>query len=116
MIGNHELGETIGKLTYAGIDVVSFLSGADKMLKSFGMVNTEVTGTTGPSAIWGETHFDDVIEHEFNKLSIDDFIRSHFMSANSLGNLVIEAGKNVKSVYSGAEKVVEELVEIATGK
>ncbi len=61
--GNPEMGELIGKATYLGIDTVSMLSSADKMLKALGDVDVLVTGTSRYSPVWGWTHFDNYIDH-----------------------------------------------------
>ena len=53
MLGNRDAGEKFGELAYTGLDLVSFLDGADKMLKSFGKINTDLTGKTGYSFVWG---------------------------------------------------------------
>ena len=61
--GNPEMGEIIGKATYWGVDTVSFLTSADKMLHSFGTINTLVTGTAKSSFIWGDAPIADVVFH-----------------------------------------------------
>lgn len=112
MLGNEKAGETFGKLAYYGLDVVSFLNGADKMLKSFGKVNTELTGTAGYSFVWGRTSWSDVMDNEFSKLSIKELIRSKFMDANSTGNFCIEAIENTVSVFKKASKVGTEIADL----
>lgn len=113
MLGNRSAGEKFGELAYTGLDLVSFLNGADKMLKSFGKVNTDLTGKTGYSFVWGKTSFDDVIGNEFKWYKPDELIRSRFMDADSTANFVIEAAKSVKSVYKSGKKYVDEFFEIA---
>lgn len=111
MLGNKSAGEKFGELAYTGLDLVSFLNGADKMLKSFGKVNTDLTGTTGYSFVWGQTSFDDVVDNKFRWYVPDEWIRSKFMSADSTANFVIEAAKNVKGFYKGAKKYTEDIFE-----
>ena len=113
MLGNKNAGEKFGELAYTGLDLVSFLNGAEKMLKSFGKVNTDLTGKTGHSFVWGKTSFDDVIGNEFKWYKPDELIRSQFMSADSTANFVIEAAKNVKSVYKSGKKYADEILEFA---
>lgn len=83
MVGNKEAGEFVGKLSYYALDVVSLLDGTSEMLKSFGKVNTIVTGSTGYSHIWGWTSFDDVV-------------------GKSDAEIVIKCAKKVKSVLKDA--------------
>ena len=113
MLGNRNAGEKFGELAYTGLDLVSFLNGADKMLKSFGKINTDLTGKTGYSFVWGKTSFDDIIDNEFKWYKPDELIRSKFMSADSTANFVIEAAKNVKSVYKSGKKYADEILEFA---
>ena len=113
MLGNKNAGDKFGELAYTGLDLVSFLNGADKMLKSFGKINTDLTGKTGHSFVWGKTSFDDVIGNEFKWYKPDELIRSQFMSADSTANFVIEAAKNVKSVYKSGKKYADEILEFA---
>lgn len=104
-LGNKELGELFGKLTYTGIDVVTFLDSTDKMLKSLGKVNTVVTNTTGYSQVWGKTTFEDVLENKLKfSLEPDYFIRKILqVDPASDGNIVYEAAK---SVYKTITKAV----------
>lgn len=113
MLGNKNAGEKFGELAYTGLDLVSFLNGAEKMLKSFGKVNTDLTGKTGYSFAWGKTSFDDVIGNEFKWYRPDEWLRSKFMDADSTANFVIEAAKNVKSVYKSGKKYTDEILEFA---
>lgn len=113
MLGNKKAGEKFGELAYTGLDMVSLLKGTEKMLKSFGKLNTDLTGKTGYSFVWGKTSFDDVIGNEFKWYKPDELIRSRFMSADSTANFVIEAAKSVKSVYKSGKKYVDEIFEIA---
>lgn len=94
MLGNKKAGEVIGSLTYTGIDVVSFLNGADKVLKSFGKINTLLTGTTGYSKIWGKTSFDDVIN-------------------TSAGEIICDTAKNIYKTGKKAYGLGEKLTDIA---
>lgn len=113
MLGNRDAGEKFGELAYTGLDLVSFLDGADKMLKSFGKLNTDLTGKTGYSFVWGKTSFEDVIGNEFKWYKSDEWLRSKFMDADSTTNFVIEAAKNVKSVYKKGKKYADEILEFA---
>lgn len=113
MLGNRDAGEKFGELAYTGLDLVSFLDGADKMLKSFGKLNTDLTGKTGYSFLWGQTSFEDVIGNEFKWYKPDEWLRSKFMNADSTANFVIEAAKNVKSFYKQSKKYVDEMLEFA---
>ena len=113
MLGNKNAGEKFGELTYTGLDLVSFLNGAEKMLKSFGKVNTDLTGKTGYSFVWGKTSFDDVIGNEFKWYRPDEWLRSKFMDADSTANFVIEAAKSVKSAYKSGKKYADEILEFA---
>ena len=113
MLGNRDAGEKFGELAYTGLDLVSFLDGADKMLKSFGKLNTDLTGKTGYSFLWGQTSFEDVIGNEFKCYKPDEWLRSKFMDADSTANFVIEAAKNVKSFYKQSKKYVDEMLEFA---
>lgn len=113
MLGNRDAGEKFGELAYTGLDLVSFLDGADKMLKSFGKLNTDLTGKTGYSFLWGQTSFEDVIGNEFKWYKPDEWLRSKFMDADSTANFVIEAAKNVKSFYKQSKKYVDEILEFA---
>ena len=111
--GRRETGEAIGEYVYAGLDLVSFLNGADKMLKSFGKINTDLTDVAGYSFVWGKTSFDDVMNNEFKWYKVDELVRSWFMDANSTANFVVEAVKNVKSVYQSGKKFFGEIIETA---
>ena len=83
------------------------------MLKSFGKLNTDLTGKTGYSFLWGQTSFEDVIGNEFKWYKPDEWLRSKFMDADSTANFVIEAAKNVKSFYKQSKKYVDEILEFA---
>ena len=113
MLGNKKAGEKFGELAYTGLDMVSLLKGTEKMLKSFGKINTDLTGKTGYSFVWGKTSFDDVIGNEFKCYKPDEWLRSKFMDADSTANFVIEAAKNVKSFYKQSKKYVDEMLEFA---
>ena len=113
MLGNKKAGEKFGELAYTGLDMVSLLKGTEKMLKSFGKLNTDLTGKTGYSFVWGKTSFDDVIGNEFKWYKPDEWLRSKFMDADSTANFVIEAAKNVKSFYKQSKKYVDEILEFA---
>ena len=106
-LGYREAGEFAGELLYTGLDVVSFLNGADKMLKSLGKVNTVVTGSTGYSKVWGWTKFDDVLDTELKfDLKADYFVRKLFnVDPASSANIVYEGVKNVYSSFKSALKL-----------
>ena len=116
MLGNRDAGEKFGELAYTGLDLVSFLDGADKMLKSFGKINTDLTGKTGYSFVWGKTSFDDVIGNEFKCYKPDEWLRSKFMDADSTANFVIEAAKNVKSFYKQSKNMWMRCWNLRSGK
>lgn len=103
LLGNREVGELVGELSYFGLDLVSFLNGAEKMLKSLGKVNTVVTDTTGYSKVWGWTHFDDIRDNQMKfDFKADYFIRKIMkVDPSSDLNIVYEG---IKSVYSTLKK------------
>lgn len=121
--GNKELGEFFGELTYTGVDVVTFLDSADKMLKSFGKVNTDIMGTTGYSWVWGETSFDDVLDNKIKfKLDTKYIVDPAWTLKKVLGvdaasttNFVIDAIDDTKGVYDKAQKLVDQLGELRKG-
>jgi len=82
MLGNKELGEKAGELVYYGIDLVSFLDGADDLMKSFGKLNTDVYGYSGHSFVWGDVSFDDVLDNEFSglkKLKLENILKNKIL-------------------------------------
>ena len=103
MLGNEEAGKMFGDAAYYGLDVVSLLNGVDGMLKSFGKLNTVVTGTTGDSPIWGHTTFDDVLDPKLR--GIGDFIKSRFFDPGSDAWVVSEAIQKTSAVIKKAKKV-----------
>lgn len=113
--GNEAAGETFGKLVYTGIDVVTMLDGADKMLKAYGRVNTSLTGTTGYSSVWGKTTFDDVFKHEIKFDFKADVIARKIMHVHpsSEGNLIYEAASSTWSSLKKAWKVGKSVSDIA---
>lgn len=113
-IGNKEAGEFIGNLAYFGLDLVSFLNGADKMLKSFGKANTVLTGSAKYSSIWGETDWDDVLDSKIKfDLKADYFIRKGLkIDPSSTGNIIYEAGKNVVSTIKKASSIGEKIADL----
>lgn len=70
-LGNKELGEQFGDIVYKGVDLVTFLDGADKMLKSLGKANMIATGKVGSAFIFGKTSFDDIKDKSFMKIMYD---------------------------------------------
>lgn len=70
-LGNKELGEQFGDIVYKGVDLVTFLDGADKMLKSLGKANMIATGKVGSAFIFGKTSFDDIKDESFMKIMYD---------------------------------------------
>jgi len=121
--GNRELGEFFGELTYVGMDVVTFLDSADQMLKSFGKVNTDITGTTGYSWVWGETSFDDVLDNKIKfKLDTKYIVDPTWTLKKVLGvdaasttNFIIDAIDDTKGVFDDALDLGEQLVELRKG-
>lgn len=114
-LGNREVGEKIGAGIYTGIDIVTFLDGAEKMIKSLGKVNTIVTGTTGYSSILGKTSFDDIIDSKIKfDFEPDYFIRKILKTdPASDANIVYEAAKSVWKMFGKAAKVGKEIGGLA---
>lgn len=124
MLGNREAGETFGKLTYTGLDVVSFLDGADKMLKAYGKVNTDIYGSTGYSFVWGKTSWDDqfdnkikwtgIIDDKFDLTNFSGIIRNGLgVHPDSTGNFIYEAIEKTYKVYKKGSSLAGKLAEIA---
>lgn len=123
MLGNREAGERFGELTYTGVDVITFLDGADKMLKAFGKVNTDIYGSTGYSFVWGETSWDDMFDNEIKWTDIIDD-KPDFTSFSGLGRIILgvdpdspfnflyEAGESTYKVYKKGVKVRDDLEEL----
>lgn len=86
MLGNEEVGETIGEAIYTGLDVVGFLSDSEEMLKAYGKVNTKITGTTGNPDIFGDLDLNDVLD----------------VSLTSKGKLIFDSVKKTCSAFSDA--------------
>lgn len=103
-LGYRETGECVGELVYTGLDVVSFLNGADKMLKSLGKVNTVVTGTTGYSKAWGWTKYDDIFDTKLKfDFKADYFVRKLLnVDPTSNLNIIYEGIKNINSSLKSA--------------
>ncbi len=124
LLGNREAGELFGKLTYVGLDVVSFLDGADKMLKAYGKVNTDIYGYSGYSFVWGKTSWDDQFGNKFKWTSIIDdkfditnysgIIRSGLgIHPDSTVNFAYEAIEKTYKVYKSGSSLADKIVEIA---
>ena len=115
IIGNEAIGETIGNAIYTGIDIVTFLDGADKMLTSMGKVNTVVTGEYGSSGsfFWDpdKVSFEAIANSKIKfDLEPDYFIRKILkIDPASDCNIVYEAGKNIYKMFSKAAKVGKEI-------
>lgn len=117
VLGNEETGKLAGELVYIGIDVVSFLNGADKMLKSFGKLNTDIYGDTKYSFVWGETSYDDLFENEFDglsKLSLEKIIKGNILGIHpdSTFNFVIDAVEKSYKTYDKGSSVAEKLINL----
>lgn len=113
LFGNEKVGEFIGKLTYTGIDVVTFLDGVDSMLKSLGKVNTAVTNVAGYSYAWGKTTFDEVMNQKYKWTDWKDWVKRGLkIDPNSTLNFVVSAGDKVYSSMKKAWKLGEKLVEL----
>lgn len=113
--GNEEVGEFLGGALYTSVNVVTFLDSADKMLTSMGKVNTVVTGEYSSSSnfFWDvkNTSFE-AIENSKIKFALepDYFVRKIMkVSPSSTGNLIYEAGKNVRKMFSRAAKLGKEI-------
>lgn len=124
MLGNQEAGELFGELTYTGIDLISFLDGADKMLSSYGKVNTDITGPRN-SFVWGEAQWDDVIDSEYEHLDVVSFLtdtktfageyfRKNVLKIDpgSTGHFITEAAKNTISTYKKGTELAENALDI----
>ena len=114
-LGNREIGEKIGNIVYTGIDVVTFLDGADKMLTSMGKANTVLTGEYGSSSGWAwnweKTSFDEIMKTEL-KFSLEpDFFVRKIMKVHpaSDANIIYEAAKNVYNILGKAAKLGEQI-------
>lgn len=127
MLGNREAGEMFGKLTYNGLDMVSFLDGADDMLKSYGKVNTEIYGPKN-SFVWGEAHWDDIFDSEYEHLDLpsfltntntfgDELIRKNILHihSGSTAHFIIEAVKDTVSVFKKGSSFAENTLDTILG-
>jgi hypothetical protein len=111
MLGNKEAGELFGKITYTGVDLVSLLNSADKMLKSFGKLNTDIYGTTGYSFVWGKTSFDDVADNKIGWTSVSGLVRHGLrVCPDSTGNFAYEAIENTYKVFNKGKKFVKSVI------
>lgn len=112
--GDEEAGETIGRTLYMGVEAVDLLDDTDKMLKSFGSLNTAVTGTTGNSFVWGKTEFDDIINNKYG-LSVDPdvlFRRLVKLDPSSDFNILWDAGKAEYKALKSAKEFGEKLASM----
>ena len=115
IIGNEDIGETIGNAIYTGIDVVTFLDGADKMLTSLGKANTVLTGQYGSSSvIFGDPNKVSFDAIENTKLKFDfepDYFIRKITKVNpaSDGNIIYEAGKSIFKMFSKASKLGKQI-------
>lgn len=112
--GDEEAGETIGRTLYMGVQAVDLLDDTDKMLKSFGSLNTAVTGSTGTSFMWGKTEFDDIINNEYG-MSIDTdvlFRRLVKLDPSSDFNILWDAGKAEYKALKSAKEFGEKLASM----
>ena len=117
LLGNEEAGEFAGELVYIGIDIVSFLNGADKMLKSFGKLNTDIYGNTKYSFVWGETSFDDLFDNEFDglsKLSLEKIIKGDILKIHpdSTFSFVVDTIEESYKTYSKGSSVAEKIINL----
>lgn len=113
MLGNREAGEIFGEATYAGIDAVTFLDSVDGMLKSYGKVHTDLTESTGYSFVWGETHFEDIMDNEIDWTSTSGIIRNILgVHANSTGNFVYEAVEKTVKAYKKGGKLISDFKDL----
>lgn len=53
LLDDKDLGRTIGKSIYTGVEAVTFLDNADSLVTSYGKINTLKTGRAASSVVWG---------------------------------------------------------------
>lgn len=113
VLKNEDVGKGFGQLVYSGVEAVSFLDSADKMLKSFGKVNTVVTGTAKHSFVWGDSSWDDVIDNKI-KFSFDKdyYIRKMLkINPSSNGNIIYETVKGAYKTKKKGDELVGNIIE-----
>lgn len=70
-VGNEDAGRLFGELVYTGFELVDLLDSADKLLTTFGTLNTDLTGVSRYSFCWGWASWDDVLETTTGELIKD---------------------------------------------
>ena len=110
LFGDAKLGEFIGKVTYTGVDVVTFLSSVDKMLSSLGKVNTDLTRKAGYSFAWGKTTFDEIMNNKYSLTDWKDWIKKGLkIDPDSTVNFAVSAVDKVHSTLKSSWKLGEKL-------
>lgn len=71
ILGNEEAGKTFGEAVYTTFKAVDLLNDADELLKNFGVLNADLTGTTGYSFCWGNISWDDVLDSSLKETLYD---------------------------------------------
>lgn len=112
LFGNAEIGRLIGSATYTGLNAVSFLNSADKLMKSFGKLNTAVTGSSGYSVVWGKTEMADVLNNELGYSKYDIAKRLLGIDPSSTGNFLCDVAIGVRGALKGAAKLGENMAEL----
>lgn len=117
LFGYEEAGEFIGEMFYLGIDLVSFLNGADKLLKSFGKLNADIYGTTGHSFVWGDIKFEDIMDNKFDtlkKLSFENLIKDRLfgIDPNSTGSFVFDIFEGIYKTFTKGVSVTEKYINL----
>ena len=113
MVGNKEAGEMFGKLTYFGMDVVSLLNGVTKVTKAFGKVNTDISGPTFYSNVWGHCEWDDISNNKYHWYNTTDWGKMLLgVDANSTAYYISDAGEKVYSTIKKAYKVGKEALNL----
>ena len=113
VLKNEALGRNFGQAVYSGVEIVDFLDSADKMLKSFGKMNTVVTDTAKCSFVWGESDWDDVLNNKIKfKPNVDYFARKLLrVNPSSPGNIIFETAKNAYTAKKEGDKVAKTIIE-----
>lgn len=126
LLGNEQLGEKIGALVYYGIDLVSFLDGADDLMKSFGKLNVDIYGQYSPgSFIWGDVGFDDVFDNKYDNFidftfeELPQFKLEGIIKGTILGidpdstiGLISDVLDGIHDVYDSGSDLMENMLKV----